>query len=199
MPEVVVFCEDSFHEKFITALLTRMRSDAQAQFEFRCLTSTGGLARVASEFKDFLRELARGRRSSPDAIIVMADANCKGAQARRDDLISKSSPYAHFLDITITGVPDPHIERWMLIDSGAFSRVFGKGCSLPKIKCDRDEYKRLLVQRIREAAGFRPSLGGVEYAEDIVNAMNLEHAAQAEPSFGRFYRDLRALVTRLGS
>jgi hypothetical protein len=197
MPEVVVFCEDSFHERFITALLTRMRAERQSQFEFRCLTSTGGLARVGSEFREFLRDLARGRRNTPGAIIVLADANCKGAQARRDDLFPASSPYAQFRGITIVGVPDPHIERWMMIDSSAFNQVFGMGCTLPRLKCNRDEYKRMLARQIRAAAGFRPSLGGVEYAEDVVNAMSLEQAAQTEPSFGRLYRDLRALVMRL--
>ena len=31
-------------------------------------------------------------------------------------------------DLVISMVPEPHIERWLLLDSEAFKTVFGKGC-----------------------------------------------------------------------
>jgi hypothetical protein len=55
-------------------------------------------------------------------------------------------------------VPDPHIERWLLLDSQAFKEVLHRGCSAPDQKCDRDRYKLLLDEAVR-AAEVEPLLG----------------------------------------
>jgi hypothetical protein len=47
------------------------------------------------------------------------------------------------------------------------------------------------LQEIRDS-GIEPILGGEEYAEDIVNAMDLGHAEVSEPSLGRFLKNLKA-------
>lgn len=87
-------------------------------------------------------------------------------------------------------IPDPHVERWLLLDSTAFKKVLGKGCSAPGQKCDRGQYKRLLLDAIRQA-GINPPLGGIEYAEDLVNAMNLEYLERSESSLGKLLKSLR--------
>lgn len=66
----------------------------------------------------------------------------------------------------------------------------GKGCSAPTQKCERDLYKRLLSEAVRQA-GIKPFLGGVEYTERIVNAMNLEYLEQLGDSLSRFLKELR--------
>ncbi len=94
-----------------------------------------------------------------------------------------------FKDLTVCAIPDPHIERWLLIGSAAFKAVLGKGCAAPDYKCERDRYKKLLIQAIRDA-GLSPLLGGMEHAEDIVNAMDLERMEQADDSLGKLIKAL---------
>ena len=77
----------------------------------------------------------------------------------------------------ILAIPDPHVERWLLLDGAAFKSVFGRGCDAPDRKCDRGRYKRRLAESI-VAAGVTPILGGIEFAEDIVQCMDIERAEQ---------------------
>ena len=91
----------------------------------------------------------------------------------------------------ICAIPEPYIERWLLLDSAAFKQVLGKGCSAPaQQKSDHALYKRLLEEAVKNA-GFVPFIGGMEHAEDLVNAMNLEKLERTEVSLGRLLKDLR--------
>ena len=102
------------------------------------------------------------------------------------DLVRKVSPSQGWV---IYAIPDPHIERWLLLDSGAFKTVLGKGCPAPDQKCERDRYKYLLLEAIR-GAGITPLLGGIEHAEDLVKAMDLQYLEQADDSLGRLLKAL---------
>jgi len=192
MPEVTLFCEDSFHEKFVGAVLQRFQQEHQVGVNARFLSSQGGLPRMHGEFKDFLRDLDRERESTPDAVIVVADANCKGYNERRELMNRVVANYPRFEQLVSYAIPDPHIERWMLSDPQAFRNVFGRGCTVPAVNCAKGEYKRLLREEIRQS-GIEAPLGGVEYAEDIVRAMDLARVEQHEASLGRFLRGLRGL------
>jgi hypothetical protein len=143
------------------------------------------------EFKIFLRDLARERQRCPDSVIVVADANCLGYNDRKAQLDGELKSYPQFQRLVSYAIPDPHIERWMLVDPSAFQIVLSRGCTLPAIKCAKDEYKRLLRKEIR-SSGIDPPLGGEEYAEDIVMAMNLSHVEVREPSLGHFLKTLKA-------
>ncbi len=191
MPEITVFCEDSFHENFVGAMLRRFESEYLVGSNFRILSARGGLPRRHWEFGEFLRDLGRGRGNLPDLVLVVLDANCLGYSERKQVMDGAVNRYPEFQQIVSYGIPDPHIERWMLVDETAFRSVFGRGCTLPALKCAKDEYKRLLLDEIR-ASGIEPILGGEEYAEDIVMAMNLGYAEVCEPSLGRFLRTLKA-------
>lgn len=92
-------------------------------------------------------------------------------------------------------VPDPHVERWLLLDGAAFKAVFGQGCKAPDRKCSRNRYKNLLIAAIR-AAGSTPLLGGIEHAEDIIRAMDIDRAALADASLRNFVDSLRATFQR---
>ena len=87
-------------------------------------------------------------------------------------------------------IPDPHIERWLLLDSSAFKKVMGKGCSAPVQKCERDLYKKLLWEAMLNI-GVTPPLGGIEYSDALVNAMNLERLERTEASLGKLLKELR--------
>jgi hypothetical protein len=193
MPEVILFCEDSFHEKFVGALLKRFEFETQAGVTSTFLSSQGGLPRMHSEFKDFLRDLERDRQRLPDSVIVVLDANCKGYNERKGLMDNSLTHYPQFHQLVSYAIPDPHIERWMLVDAKAFQKVFGRGCTLPAVKCAKDEYKRLLRAEIRKS-GIEAPLGGEEFAEDIVMGMDLRQAEINEASFGLFLRSLKSLL-----
>ncbi|MDE0228521.1 MAG: hypothetical protein OXJ62_06670 [Spirochaetaceae bacterium] len=93
----------------------------------------------------------------------------------------------------ILAVPDPHIERWLLLDGAAFREVFGRGCRAPDQKCSRDRYRQQLTDAIHQA-GVVPILGGIEYAADIVRHMDLDRAARADASLQCFLNHLRAVI-----
>jgi hypothetical protein len=70
--------------------------------------------------------------------------------------------------------------------------VLGRGCQAPQQKCQRRLYKRLLLEAVR-AAGVTPLLGGIEYTEALVKAMDLRSSESADESLGRLLRDLRSV------
>ena len=67
---------------------------------------------------------------------------------------------------------------------------FDKGCDAPDQKCDRNRYKKLLIEAIY-AAGTTPRIGGIEYAEEIMQQININRAARVDRSFNRFVTNLR--------
>jgi hypothetical protein len=198
MPEIVVFCEDTFHEKFIQALLERFETDYGISVTKRVLSARGGFARMHSSLTTFLSDLAKDREHLPDAIVIAADANCKGVNARKTELRDAVEKHAQFKQIACYAIPDPHIERWMLVDSAAFRSVFDRGCTLPAVKCAKNEYKTLLRQEI-SASGIEAPLGGQEYIDDIVLEMNLGRAETSEPSLGDFLAQLKAFFNSWSS
>ncbi|MBM3738208.1 MAG: hypothetical protein FJW39_20695, partial [Acidobacteria bacterium] len=129
MNEILVFCEDSFHERFVGALITRLSRERGIGVRTVFLSAQGGLPRVHREFKDLLRDLERFRRPLPAAIIAVADANCLGYNGRRSEFERELDRYSKFGGIVSYAIPDPHIERWMLADPRAFQTVFGRGCT----------------------------------------------------------------------
>ncbi len=92
----------------------------------------------------------------------------------------------------VLAVPDPHIERWLLLDSAAFKAVLGKGCEAPDFKCDRDRYKKLLAQAV-SMAGLTPLIGGLEHARDIVGSMDFSRMTRkgGDKVLGRFLQELQ--------
>lgn len=191
MRDVTLFCEDAFHEKFISAVLQRLAREYEVPTTTKPLSSRGGLPKMHGEFKEFLRDLGRQRQPLPDAVVVVLDANCVGYNERKGLMDGVLASYPPFQPLVTFAIPDPHIERWMLVDPAAFQKVFGRGCTLPAIKCAKDEYKRLLRKEIRES-GIEAPLGGEEYAEDIVFAMNLGQVEVREKSLGMFLQNLKA-------
>ena len=82
-------------------------------------------------------------------------------------------------------IPEPHIERWLLLDSEAFKTVFGKGCPVPDQKCERGRYKNMLLNAIYQATMVSP-LDAIERVDELVNAMDLQRMAQNDRSIQRF-------------
>ena len=187
MREIVLFVEDFAHRQVIGALVQRLAGDFDLDLRLHWRNATRGYGQVVREFNAYLRDLERHGDPKPDLIIVATDANCKGMNARIRDFGESAAPIP-----IIHAVPDPHIERWLLLDGAAFKAVFGRGCDAPDQKCNRDRYKQRLVQAIF-AAGITPNLGGMEFAEEVVLQMDIGRTEQADGSFRRFVGSLRSV------
>lgn len=187
MSKIVVFCEDSAHEFVLKAIMGKLKPEWG---ELQVLSAQHGKGKVISELEKYFRQLAKQIINLPDAIVVAIDANCVGYHEKRKELEKlipmelKSLPFAF-------AIPDPHIERWLLIDSHAFKQVFGRGCQTPDQKCDRNRYKTLLKEQIRQT-GHNPLLGGTEYADNIIGFMDLSYhnMLKLDESFARFVNEI---------
>ena len=186
MPEIALFVEDYAHQLFLDALISRLAKEYDIKVQLDWRNVRRGHGKVILELKQYLRDLQRDQAGLPDLVVVATDANCKGMNERLKEIGSVTGSIA--ADI-ICAVPDPHIERWLLLDSGAFKMVFGRGCKAPDQKCERARYKKLLIEAILET-GITPSLGGIEFSEDIVQAMDIKLAGRSDPSLGRLLGEL---------
>ncbi len=93
----------------------------------------------------------------------------------------------------VVGCPDPHIERWCIADPAGFRAVL----DIPPLpdpgKCDRGVYKALFRESILRAA--QPILTDpMEFAPDLVAAMDLYRASKNQPSLKHFIEDLRSAI-----
>ncbi len=165
-------------------LVQRLAGELEVPVRLEWLNSSDGYGAVVREFDAYLQDLAQ-QGGYPDLIVVATDANCKGFNERPRELARPNVPIT-----VIQAIPDPHIERWLLLDGEAFRDVVGRGCDAPDQKCERQRYKTLLINAIRDA-GIMPILGGIEFAEDIVRRMNIERAMRSDNSLRRFISEIR--------
>ncbi|WP_164928793.1 DUF4276 family protein [Gloeobacter violaceus] len=182
-----LFAEDSAHEIFISALLKRFSDDYAIEAILRPFSVRGGYGKAITELRQYIRDVRVHRLVRADLLIVAIDANCKGyiERKREIDRVTEESG-----ERIVCAIPDPHIERWLLLDSSAFKQALGKGCQAPDLKCDRDRYKKLLLQAVVEA-NITPLLGGVEHAAAIVDAMDLQRMEVVDNSLGKLLQELR--------
>lgn len=185
MPEIALFGEDYAHRQIVGALVQRTADDFAISVHLDWRSAVRGHGRVIQELGFYLRDLTNQGGPYPDLIIAATDANCRGPSERVREIQQTAAPAPMIL-----AIPNPHIERWLLLDGAAFRSVFGRGCNAPDQKCDRDRYKNLLREAIHDA-GITPVLGGIEFAEDIVRAMDLERATQTDNSLRSFVEELR--------
>jgi len=185
---IALFVEDYAHQKVIGTLVQRVASEYGIEVRLDWRSAMGGHGKVIVELKNYMRDLNRQGTPWPDLIVVATDANCKGLNERSREIGDLDAPAPVLL-----AIPDPHVERWLLLDGAAFKEVFGRGCQAPDRKCSRERYKELLIEEIH-AAGGTPILGGIEYAEDIVRQMDIDRAARADDALRRFVENLRSIV-----
>ncbi len=186
MREVAMFVEDKAHELIVGSLVRRMAAEQGVQIKVDVRSAHGGHGRVAKTFRQYLRDVDRQSADVVSLVVVATDTNCKGINKRADEIRTASEPIP-----VVRAIPDPHVERWLLLDGAAFKQVFGTGCDAPDRKCERNLYKQRLMQAI-VTTGRKPPLGGIEHAEEIVEAMDIHRACEADNSFDRFVSDLRA-------
>ena len=134
----------------------------------------------------------------PDLFVVAIDGNCKGYNERLEQLRKLIKPADSFREQIVFAVPDPHIERWYLMDQRALKAATGlEGTpEMPPYKCKKSHYKQALRDALSPPP-LRSLLGGAEFAERIVqNMANLEALGNFNASFDKLIADLRASFRR---
>lgn len=168
--------------------------------DVRVRSARGGHGRALAEFDLFQRIYQSGalqgtaEHALPDMLIVAIDANCNKLQDAQRAVTDRIS--GEFRTRTIVATPDPHIERWYIADPENFAAVVGVQPQLEKRKCERDRYKRILAEAVAKA-GHVSTLGGIEFAAELVEAMDLYRAGKAEPSLGAVVQNLSGRLKQL--
>jgi hypothetical protein len=188
-----VFVEDRAHEEFVKALLVRLLAESGREAAIRIVVARGGHSRALSELGTYQRLVEKGAIPAPDLLVVAVDANCSTFAKARNAVATQLADWSR--DRAIIACPDPHIERWYLADPDSFRAVVGVRPAVRKRKCERDLYKDTLAGAVVRA-GHPATLGGIEFAVELVQAMDLYRAGRAEPSFRHFLRDALAQLRR---
>lgn len=188
MLRISLFTEDYGHEAFLRPLLERLAAEYKLRTTIRPYSVRGGHGKVAVELEEYVADLLAYKENLPDIVLVATDATCQGFAKRRKQFQKAIEPLR---DQVVFAVPDPHVERWLLLDSAAFKQVLGKACLAPDQKCGRDRYKSLLAQAVVQS-GATPLLGGMEYADDIVRVMDLKAMQERDESLAALLDELNS-------
>jgi hypothetical protein len=188
MPELIVdlFVEDRAHEEFLKALIGRLAQEERQQVTLHPRAARGGHGRALTELDNYRRLVEKGIVSIPDLYVIAIDANCSSLNAARKEIEKHLT--GPLEQRAVIACPDPHIERWI-----SFHQVVGSQPTLKQQKCGRDVYKSLLIKAIRDA-GQIPTLGGIEFAQDLIEAMDLYRAAKNDRSLALFVEDMRSAL-----
>lgn len=185
---ISLFVEDLGHERLLRALVNRTATEAGVAVKQQVVSAKGGHGRVLTELKLFQRMASSGQS---DLLLVAIDANCKGWNGARTEIESliDRDKFPHY----ILACPDPHVERWYMADPEGLFKSLDVKVSPGKVKCERDRYKQMLTTALREA-GHPVLLGGSEFADEIVESMDMFRAGKNEPSLKHFLSDLKRML-----
>ncbi|HEY7556539.1 MAG TPA: hypothetical protein VIH18_17195 [Candidatus Binatia bacterium] len=191
-----LFAEDRAHEEFLRAMLNRIANDQERRLTVRVRSARGGHPRVLEELKLYQTSVLKAPESlpMPDLLFIAIDANCKRWSRARNEIQETIQP--QFAARSIVVCPDPHVERWYLADPDSFAQVVGIRPKIGKRKCERGRYKAILSKAIVDA-GHPPTLGGIEFAQELVAAMDLYRAGKNEASLKHFLDDTFARMKTL--
>jgi len=186
-----LFVEDRAHEALLVPLIRRIASQEGVDVDLRVRSARGGHGKAIGEFRVYqqLLEKAAIQDPPPALIVVGIDGNCVTYAMKRSEI--QDATRASFRDRVVAACPDPHIERWFLADAESFHEVVGHRPAVGRKKCARDHYKQLLGRAIRDG-GHPTTLGGIEFAAELVDRMDLYRAGKADGSLKAFVEDLRA-------
>ena len=140
MRKVLLFCEDTGHAEVIRGLFERLAKEQGVEASCDVRTARGGHGKMLHELKQFVRGFARKPESLPDLLLIARDANCQGYGECKQQI---NKVLGDFACPWVAAIPDPHVERWLLLDAGAFKSVLGKGCSAPDHKCEAPAVQEL--------------------------------------------------------
>jgi hypothetical protein len=190
---VTCFFEDVAHERFIKTIIKRVAQQVGIQAETSVRSATHG-SRVWRDLEQYLRDIKAKAEPMPDVLVVVIDGDCQKEMQVRRRVQGLASKYGFPNEFVVCAIPNPHIERWYLEDQQALVQVIpnAKPQKL-RYKCERDCYKRALVETIRRA-GIEPLLGGAEYGDEIARSLDPN---RLDRSFQNFWDELRRIFMHL--
>lgn len=188
---VDIFVEDRAHEAFLVPMLWRIAREENVVVMPRVRSGRGGHGRAVTELKLYQYLVRKGAAgiTNPDLLIAGIDGNCSTFARAKKAIVAAT--HVPFSDLLVVACPDPHVERWYLADPESFKEVVGLRPTIAKKKCARDYYKDALAKVVRKA-GHPATLGGIEFAQELVEGMDLYRAGKNDPSLKNFLDDLRA-------
>lgn len=193
--KVYLIVEDTAQESVARGLSRRLSSEEGVRISISKAIK-GGYGGVLKEIKGFQRALDKGAipAGSPDLLLVLGDSNCHNYQDRKREIISIIDK--NIFPFFVVGCPDPHVEKWLLIDQHALSIAFGVSINISLDKCKRDYYKNEL-QKIIRLAGWPMTQEGIEYSPDIIEKIDFTRAEKKDHSFKSFISDLRLILRNI--
>lgn len=193
---VDLFVEDRAHEELLAPLLRRIAQEEDTAVKVRVRSARGGHGRAIQEFGLYQRlcEKQAATEDLPDLVVVGIDGNCTTFANKRNEI--QQATNQSFESRLVLACPDPHVERWYLADPDSFQGIVGHRPSVGRKKCVRDYYKGLLAHAVRQA-GHPPTLGGIEFAAELVKGMDLYRAGKNDHSLRAFVDDLRGKLRQL--
>lgn len=186
-----LFAEDVGHERLLSAIVQRVVSKYGKLAALKIRSARGGHAKALGELRLYLRALEKGVVQTPGILIVAIDTNCAGFPAKRAEIADVLEGHPQMT--CVVACPNPHIERWFMADRQAFESVIGPCPALGRVKCSKGEYKAKLAQAVAQA-GYPSTLGGVEFADEIAEAMNFYWASKADHSLKAFLEELESAI-----
>lgn len=196
MPDILMvdlFAEDRAHEAFLDALIRRLLSEESQKAMIKPRSALGGHGKMLTELEAY-QKAVRGHQPGldvPDILVVARDTNCERFARARQTVTDKIEQTV--FPVFAIACPDPHIERWYLADPTSFQHVVGTDPRPGRRKCKRDLYKRKLADAVRKG-GHPSTLEGIEFAPDLVKAMDLYRAGRNESSLQHFIDDFRQAI-----
>ena len=193
---VDIFVEDHAHEAFLVPMVQRIARDENIVVAPRVRSAWGVHGRAVAELRLSQRVVERGTPdfAPPDLLIAGIDGNCSTfAKAKKAIEEATNAPFS---DRLVVACPDPHVERWYLADPESFQGVVGHRPTIAKKKCVRNYYKDALAKVVSKA-GHPATLGGIEFAQELVERMDLYRAGKNERSLKAFVDDLRGRLRTL--
>lgn len=193
---VDLFVEDYAHEAFLRPLILRLASEEKIEVDVRVISAKGGHPRVLQELTLFRKSIEKDLlATTPDLIVIASDSNCSSYASAHKGLVTAAGP--ELKDKAVIACPDPHIERWYMADPQSFHDVIGSQPKLGKKKCDRDRYKAILAKAISDG-GHPSTLGGAEFALELVDAMDLYQAGKSDKALKHFIEGARNALRAFG-
>jgi hypothetical protein len=197
--KILYFLEDRAQEGFITALVKRIANELEIASNtlVHDIRSARHGSKAITEFRAFIKDTKKGELIHGDFLVVSIDGNCKGHEDRIKQLKKYIKSNHPFNERVVYAVPDPHIERWYLMDQKALKAGIGldKAPSSPSYECKRGKshYKQILRKALKDS-NISSLFGGPEYAEKIVDHIeNLESLSQQNAGFKAFIDDLKRM------
>jgi hypothetical protein len=188
--KIICFFEDVAHERFIKTIVERAGQEIGIRTEVSMRNATHG-SRVWRELEQCLKDIQKGVEPMPDVLVVVIDGNCQKRTRVSERIRTLASRYDFPDERVVCAIPDPHIERWYLEDQKALVQVIPNAEPRKiRYKCERDRYKRVLMETIRKA-GIEPLLGGAEYGDEIAWTLD---PRRLDRSFRNFWDELRRIL-----